>query len=137
MAEKKYFLPRKSISSHSRCSVKEGLQGLAQVFSCEHCGNYKKIYLWTAVYKIQDLSVKFTKGREFLNFITLLNLFVSAKVSITFFARVFLLLFFFSQTRYFYHKKVVSEHTSSDVSSFLHRWGYCCKCEFDKDIKIE
>ena len=33
----KYLLPRKFRSSHRRCSVKEGLERPAQVFSCEYC----------------------------------------------------------------------------------------------------
>ena len=28
-------------------------------------------------------------------------------------------------------------HTSSEMLSFLHRWDYCSKCEFDTDVKIE
>ena len=35
--KKKDSLPQKSRRSHNRCSVKEGLKGQAQVFSCEFC----------------------------------------------------------------------------------------------------
>ena len=44
-AEKGIPLPRKSRSIHRRSSVKEGLQGPAQVFSCEYCEIYKDTYL--------------------------------------------------------------------------------------------
>ena len=40
-AEKRYLLPRKSRSSHRWCSVKEGLQGSAQMFTCECCEIFK------------------------------------------------------------------------------------------------
>ena len=63
---KKYFLPRKSRSSYRRCSVKEGVQGAAQVFSCEYCEIFKNIYfekhLWTVASENQHLSNKFTEG---------------------------------------------------------------------------
>ena len=36
--------------------------------------------------------------------------------------------------QHFYHKLW---HTSSEMLSFLHRWDYCWKCEFDIDIKTE
>ena len=66
-AEKGIPLPRKSRSSHRRSSVKEGLQGPAQVFSCEYCEIYKDTYLekylWTAGSENQLHSDKFTKGR--------------------------------------------------------------------------
>ena len=35
------MLPRKPRSSHRRCSVKEALQGPAQMFSCECCEIFK------------------------------------------------------------------------------------------------
>ena len=70
---KKYLLPRKSRSSHRRCSVKEGLQRPAQVLSCEYCKMFKNTYfekhLWTAASKNQDFSDKFTERSYFLNFI--------------------------------------------------------------------
>ena len=43
----------------------------------------------------------------------------------------------------FYHKKVVTwnlqyfYHKEIMMLSFLHRWDYCWKCEFDVDVKIE
>ena len=73
---KKYLLPRKSRSSQRRCSVKEGMQRPAQVFSCEYCEIFKNTYfekhLWTAASENQGFSDKFTEGRYFLNFIILL-----------------------------------------------------------------
>ena len=51
--------------------------------------------------------------------------------------------FFLVQTWYFYHKKVVTwtlQHFYNKevmMLAFLHRWGYCWKCEFDTDVKIE
>ena len=73
---KKYLLPRKPISSQSRCSLKEGRQRPAQVFSCEYCkifkNNYFEKHLWTAASQYQDFSDKFTEERYFLNFFILL-----------------------------------------------------------------
>ena len=73
---KKYLLPRKSRSSQRRCSVKEGMQRPAQVFSCKYCEIFKNSYfekhLWTATSEKQDFSDKFIEGRYFLNFIILL-----------------------------------------------------------------
>ena len=64
---KKYLLPRKSRSSHHRCSIKEGLQRPSQVFSSEYCDLFKNTYfenyLWTATTENQDFSDKFTEGR--------------------------------------------------------------------------
>ena len=72
---KKYLLPRKSRSSHRRCS---GLQQPAKVFSCEYCEIFKNTYfeknLWTAAYENQVFSDKFPDGKQFLNFIILLKL---------------------------------------------------------------
>ena len=51
--------------------------------------------------------------------------------------RRFLLLFFFSPTWYFYHKKVDLWHTSSEMLSFFHRSDCCWKYEFDTDVIIE
>ena len=102
---KMYLLPRKSRSSQGRCSVKEGMQRSAQVFSCEYCEIFKNTYfekyLWTAASENQDFSDKFTEERYFLNFIILL---------IKTFSKLLILLlydgiFFFSQA-YFYRKKV-------------------------------
>ena len=45
---KKYLLPRKSRSSHCRCSAKEGLQGSPQVFSCE-CWKILNLFWKTSV----------------------------------------------------------------------------------------
>ena len=65
--KKKYLLPQKSKRSHHRCSLKECLQGPAQVFSCDYCEIFKNTYfekrLWTAVSKNQHLRDKFTEGR--------------------------------------------------------------------------
>ena len=66
--KKKYLMPRKSRSSHRRCSVKEGLQRpAAQVFSCECCEFFKNTYfekhLWTAASENQHFSGKFTEER--------------------------------------------------------------------------
>ena len=47
------------------------------------------------------------------------------------------------QTWHFYHKKVVTwksqhfYHKEVMMLSFLHRWDYCWKCEFDINVKIE
>ena len=75
-SRKRYLLPRKSRSSQRRCSVKEGMQRQAQVFSCEYCEIFKNSYfqkhLWTAASENHNFSDKFTKGRYFLNFIILL-----------------------------------------------------------------
>ena len=35
------------------------------------------------------------------------------------------------------HDVLIIKHTSSEMLSFLHRWDYCWKCEFDADVKIE
>ena len=34
------------------------------------------------------------------------------------------------------HDIFITKHTSSKMLSFLHRWDYCWKCEFDKDAKM-
>ena len=64
---KKYLLQLKSRSRHRRCSVNKGLQGPAQVFSCESCEIFKNTYfekhLWTAAPENQHLSDKFTRRR--------------------------------------------------------------------------
>ena len=64
---KKYLLPRKSRSSHRRCSINKGLERPAQVFSSEYCEGFKDIYfekrLWMAASENQDVSDKFTEGR--------------------------------------------------------------------------
>ena len=74
---KKYLLLRKSRSSQRMCSVEEGMQWPAQVFSYEYCKVFKNTYfeklLWTATSENQDFSDKFTKERYFLNFIILLT----------------------------------------------------------------
>ena len=63
---KNNLLPRKSRSSHRRCSVKEDLHGPAQVFSCECCEIFKKIHfekhLRTAASENEHFSGKFTEG---------------------------------------------------------------------------
>ena len=41
LKKKNYLLQRKCCSSNDKCSVKEGLQGPAQVFSCEYCEMFK------------------------------------------------------------------------------------------------
>ena len=41
---KKYLLPRIFRSSQRMCSVKEGMQRPAQVFSCEYCEIFKNTY---------------------------------------------------------------------------------------------
>ena len=73
---KKYLLPRKCRTSQRRCSVKEGMQWQAQVFSCEYCeilnNTYFEKHLWTAASENQGFSDKFTERRYFLNFIILL-----------------------------------------------------------------
>ena len=67
---KKYLLPRKSRSSQRRCSVKEGMQRLAQFFSYEYCeifkNTYFEIHLWTAATENQDFLDKFTEGRSWI-----------------------------------------------------------------------
>ena len=67
---KKYLLTQKSRSSHRRCSVKEGLQRPAQVFSCKYCKIFKNTYfekyLGTTGSENQDLSDKYNEGRYFL-----------------------------------------------------------------------
>ena len=56
-------------SGHRRCSVKEDLQGPAQVFTCEYLlmKIFKNIYfenhLWTAAPEYQHLGEKFTERR--------------------------------------------------------------------------
>ena len=82
-SEKGYLLLRKSRSSHRRCFVKEDLQGLPQVFSCECAEIFKNTYfekhLWTAVSENQHLCDSLRKGGNswILNFITVLNLLLS------------------------------------------------------------
>ena len=75
-SRKKYLLPRKPIGSQCRCSVNEGMQRPAQVFSCEYCkifkNNYFEKHLWTAASQNQNFSDKFTEERCFLNFFILL-----------------------------------------------------------------
>ena len=34
------------------------------------------------------------------------------------------------------HDIFIIKHTASQLLSFLHRWDYCWKCEFDADVKI-
>ena len=67
LSEKGYLLSRKSRSSHLRCIVKEDLQGLPQVFSCECAKSFKNTYfekhLRTAVSENQPLCDRFTEGR--------------------------------------------------------------------------
>ena len=59
------------------CSVEEGMQWPAQVFSYEYCKVFKNTYfeklLWAATSENQDFSDKFTEERYFLNFIILLT----------------------------------------------------------------
>ena len=66
-AEKKYLVPRKPRSSRYRCSVKEGLQGPALMFSCECCAIFRSTYFekhqWKAASENQHLSDKFTIRR--------------------------------------------------------------------------
>ena len=73
---KKYLLPRKFRTSQRRCSVKEGMQWQAQVFSCEYCkilnNTYLEKHLWTAASENQGFSDKYTERRYFLKFIILL-----------------------------------------------------------------
>ena len=63
---KKYLLPRKSRSSQRRCSVKEGMQRPAQIFSCEYCeifiNTYFEKHLWTTASENQDLGTNLPKG---------------------------------------------------------------------------
>ena len=62
---------------------------------------------------------------------------------VTCFNKVIWYCFFFLVQTYFYHKKVVTwrlqhfYHKEVTMLSFLHRWDYCWKCEFDIDVKIE
>ena len=35
------------------------------------------------------------------------------------------------------HDIFITKDTSSEMLSFLHRWDYCWKYEFDTDVKIE
>ena len=35
-----------------------------------------------------------------------------------------------------FYVTVIPKHTSSEMLSFLHRWDYCWKYEFDTDVKI-
>ena len=37
--------------------------------------------------------------------------------------------------QHFYHKELYT--IKSEMLSFLHRWDYSWKCEFDTDVKIE
>ena len=63
---KKYLLPRKSRSSQRRCSVTEGMQRSAQVFSCEYCKIFNNTYfekhLRTAASENQDSSDNLPNG---------------------------------------------------------------------------
>ena len=66
-AKKNICCRKKSRSSHRRCSLKEGLQRPAEVFSCEYCETFKNTYfekhLWTTASENQIFSDKFTEGR--------------------------------------------------------------------------
>ena len=63
----KDLLSPKFRSSHCRCSVKEGLQGPAQMFSCECCKIFKNTYFekhqWTVASENQHLCKKFIERR--------------------------------------------------------------------------
>ena len=63
---KKCLLPRKSRSSDDRCSVKEGLEGPAQMFSCECCEIFKNTYFENiserVLLKISTTVTNFLKG---------------------------------------------------------------------------
>ena len=115
-SEKKVFSAAK-IQKQLPCSVKEGLQGLAQVFSCEHWKMFKSTYFEKhreqLLLKISTSVTNLPKeGNSWFFFFILLNLFSILNFGMTEWfshvtcsAKVFLLLFFFSQT-YFYHKKL-------------------------------
>ena len=65
--KKTVFAAAKTHRSHCRYSVKEGLQGPAQVFSCQCCETFKNTYfekrLRTAASENQHFIDKFPKGR--------------------------------------------------------------------------
>ena len=124
---KKYLLPRKSRNSHRSFSVKEDLQGPAQVLSCECCEIFKNTYFQTHQWMVASENQHF---RQSPNFIFLLNLIRNLAMTewfsyVTCFRKIFLLLLFHYT------------HTASEMLSFLHRWDYCWKCEFDTDVKTE
>ena len=53
---------------------------------------------------------------------------------ITYFPKFFLLFFFL---KHIFIIKKLFYTLSSDMLSFLYRWDYCWKCEFDTDVKID
>ena len=94
------------------------------------------------------LLLQITQGRWFLIYpfthFSILN-FAMAEwfCHATCFNKVYLVLFFFLvQTWYFCHEKIGTwkfqhfYHKEVMMLSFLHRWDYCWKCEFDIYVKI-
>ena len=119
---KKYLLPRKSRSSHRRCSEKEVCNGQHRCFP-----NICEKHLWTAASENKDFSDKFTEGRYFLNFIILL-------IKVFAFS---ILNFALTECFFLSNIFIIKKYTSSEMLSFLYRWDYYWKCEFDTDVKIE
>ena len=116
-----YLLPRKSRSSHCRCFIKEGLQGPAKVFFCENCKTFNNTYfekhLRTAASENQK-EVTPEPYYPFKPFIMLNFAITKWFCYVTCFTKVFLLLFFFSQTWYFCLKKVVSYENTYQVRCY-------------------
>ena len=115
------FAAAKIQKQPSRRSVKEGLQGPAQVLSCECCENFRNFYFekhqWAAVSENQHF-------RQYPNFNILLKFILNFAMAkwfcyVTCFAKIFLLLLF------------LLLHLPSDMLSFLHRWDYCWKWEVE------
>ena len=115
---KKYLLPRKSRSSQRRCSLKEGMQRPAQVFSCEYCEIFKKTYsekhLQTAAYENRASVTNLPKGS------------ISWILSSFYLKLLVFKAFNFAMMGCFFsleHIFIIKRYTSSEMS-FLHRWCY-------------
>ena len=115
---KKYLLPRKSRSSQRRCSLKEGMQRPAQVFSCEYCEIFKKTYsekhLQTAAYENRASVTNLPKGS------------ISWILSSFYLKLLVFKAFNFAMMECFFsleHIFIIKRYTSSEMS-FLHRWCY-------------
>ena len=102
--KKKYLLPQKSRSSPRRCSVKEGLQGPAQMFSCEYCEIFKNTYFgkhkWTTAPENQHTQWQIYRREVNIEFYYPFKPFSILNFAITFcyvtgFGKIFLFLLLF------------------------------------------
>ena len=119
---KRYLLPQKSRSRQRRCSAKERMQRPAQVFSCEYCEFLRapilKIICERLVLKIRTSVRNLPKGGISWILSSFNWSFQYLSLSLK-------------------HIFIIKRFISSEMLSFLHRWDYLWKCEFDTDVKIE